>query len=108
MGWAQFYIEKLSLGEIVEFRPRGHSMKGKIASGQLVKVRPIGINESLDRNDIVLCRVRGKEYLHLITAVDKDRYQIGNNRGFINGWIHRSKVFGLCIEVEGKSMKSED
>ncbi|MDF1665790.1 MAG: hypothetical protein P1V97_28800 [Planctomycetota bacterium] len=105
MGWARFYIEKLTQGETVAFRPRGHSMKGKIASGQLVKVRPIGACEELSIDDIVLCRVRGNDYLHLVTATDKDRYQIGNNRGFINGWIHKSKVFGLCIEIEGKAVK---
>ena len=36
MGWATQYIQKLQLGETVSFRPRGHSMKGEIESGQLV------------------------------------------------------------------------
>jgi len=30
MGWATRYIEKLKNNEIVSFRPRGGSMKGKI------------------------------------------------------------------------------
>jgi hypothetical protein len=38
MSWANHYIEQLKKGETVQFRPRGHSMKGKIASGQLVTV----------------------------------------------------------------------
>lgn len=106
MAWARFHIEKLNQGETVEFRPRGHSMKGKINSGELVKVRPVSSKETLSVGDIVLCRVRGNDYLHLVTATDKDRYQIGNNRGFINGWIHKTKVFGICFEVEGKTLKS--
>ena len=38
MGWATKYIEQLSRGEAVQFRPRGNSMSGKIESGQLVTV----------------------------------------------------------------------
>jgi hypothetical protein len=34
--------------------------------------------------DIVLCKVAGNEYLHLVNAIENGRYQIGNNRGFIN------------------------
>ena len=30
MGWATYYIEKLKIGEIVQFRPRGNSMIGKV------------------------------------------------------------------------------
>ena len=41
MGWASQYIEKLKNNETVSFRPRGHSMKGKIDSGQLCTVAPI-------------------------------------------------------------------
>lgn len=41
MGWATAYIAKLKLGETVQFRPRGHSMKGKIDSGQLCTVEPV-------------------------------------------------------------------
>ncbi len=56
MGWALTYISQLRLGETVRFRPRGHSMKGKIASGQLCTVAPAQ-NETLCVGDIVLCKV---------------------------------------------------
>jgi hypothetical protein len=42
MSWATHYIAKLLQGETVQFRPRGDSMSGKIDSGQLVTVQPIG------------------------------------------------------------------
>ena len=29
-----------------------------------------------------------------------ERYQIGNNRGGINGWITRRQIFGRLISVE--------
>ena len=64
MGWATRYIEKLARGETVSFRPRGHSMTGKIESGQLCTVAPVEPTV-LVVGDIVLCKVRGREYLHL-------------------------------------------
>jgi len=100
MGWATPYIAKLKLGEIVSFRPRGHSMKGKIESGQLCTVKPIENIEKLQKGDIVLCKVNGNEYLHLIKAIQGPRFQIGNNRGRINGWISANSIFGICSRIE--------
>jgi hypothetical protein len=100
MGWATPYIEKLKLGETVSFRPRGHSMKGKIESGQLCTVKPIENIETLQKGDIVLCKVNGNEYLHLIKAIQGPRFQIGNNRGRINGWISANSIIGICTRIE--------
>jgi SOS-response transcriptional repressor LexA len=97
MGWASHYIEKLKQAETVQFRPRGNSMTGKIESGQLVTVEPI---KEIEVDDIVLCKVRGKEYLHIVKAKDKDRYLIGNNRGVTNGWIGRNAIFGKLVKIE--------
>jgi SOS-response transcriptional repressor LexA len=99
MGWASGYIEKLNAGETVSFRPRGHSMSPKIESGQLCTVKPIN-NESLEVGDIVLCKVRGAEYLHIIKSIQCGRFQIGNNRGHINGWIGPSSIFGKLVKTE--------
>ena len=98
MGWATHYIAKLLGGETVEFRPRGGSMKGKIDSGQLVTVEPIG-EHKLKKGDIVLCKVGGAQYLHLIKAIQGQRYQIGNNLGKINGWIGKNSIYGICVSV---------
>lgn len=100
MGWAIAYIEKLKNGETVEFRPRGNSMKGKIESGQLCTVEPIADCASLQKGDIVLCKVNGNEYLHLIKAIQGKRFQIGNNRGRINGWVGTNAIFGKCVKIE--------
>jgi hypothetical protein len=98
MGWATGYIAKLAAGETVQFRPRGASMRGRIESGQLCTVMPAP--EVLEVGDIVLCKVRGREYLHLIKARQGERYLIGNNRGKINGWVSRNAIFGECVRVE--------
>lgn len=99
MSWATFHIEKLKRGETVQFRPRGNSMSGKIESGDLCTVVPAK-KEELDVGDIVLCKVGGTQYLHLIRAKQGDRYQIGNNRGRINGWVDLNGIFGRCVRVE--------
>lgn len=99
MGWAAHHIEKLKQGETVSFRPRGNSMTGKIESGQLCTVVPVD-PDSLAVGDIVLCKVNGAEYLHLIKAIQGPRFQIGNNRGRINGWITARSIYGRCIRVE--------
>lgn len=98
MGWATRYIEQLQDGKTVTFRPRGNSMSGKIESGDLCTVAPI--DGKLKAGDIVLCKVLGKEYLHLIKSVKGDRFQIGNNKGRINGWIGTIAIFGKLIKVE--------
>jgi hypothetical protein len=98
MSWEIHYIDKLKKGEIVEFRPRGNSMKGKIESGDLVRVEPIN-DRDLRKDDIVLCKVNGTHYLHLIKAIQGERYQIGNNVGRINGWVTRNSIYGICTNV---------
>ena len=99
MGWASEYIARLQHGETVQFRPRGNSMSGKIDSGQLCTVVPVD-PATLEVGDIVLCKVNGRQYLHLVRAVQGNRFQIGNNRGRINGWISRNGVYGKCTRIE--------
>ena len=68
-------------------------MLPRIRSGQLCTVEPVA-PETLTVGDVVLCKVKGAEYLHLIKAIQGGRYQIGNNRGYINGWVTASAIFG--------------
>lgn len=100
MGWAIGHIQKLKSGETVSFRPRGNSMRGKIESGQLCTVEPIVDFAVLETGDIVLCKVNGREYLHLIKAIQGAQFQIGNNRGLINGWIGANGIYGKLIKIE--------
>lgn len=103
MSWADSYIERLQRGQTVQFRPRGHSMRGRIESGQRVTVVPDHQREP-EVGDAVLCRVHGRCFLHLVKAVQGHgparRYLIGNNRGGTNGWIPRRHVYGRCVAVE--------
>jgi hypothetical protein len=74
-------------------------MAGKIESGQLCPVEPVD-PATLRAGDIVLCKVNGREYLHLIKAIQGPRFQIGNNRGRVNGWVSAQAIFGRCVRVE--------
>jgi hypothetical protein len=90
---------RVARGETVRFRPTGSSMVPLIQSRQLVTVAPVDAAR-LDVGDIVLARVAGTVYLHRVTAIAGRRVQIGNNRGRINGWTGRERVFGLCVAVD--------
>jgi hypothetical protein len=49
---------------------------------------------------VVLVRVHGHVYLHLIKAVGGGRFLIGNNRGGVNGWVGPSAIYGVATEIE--------
>jgi hypothetical protein len=121
MGWAQEYIKKLQEGQVVFFRPRGGSMEPLIKSGALCTVVPThGPTAAyVALGDVVLCKVGGREYLHKVLAVrqhqkisemagdlaagkpnDRNEYQIGNNKGGINGWVKGTHIYGKLIKVE--------
>jgi hypothetical protein len=99
MGWASNYIERLRAGETVSFRPRGHSMSPRIKSGQLCTVEPVAFAD-LAPGDVVLCRVGGHEYLHLVIGILSGSAEIGNNHGRVNGWAGPSRIFGRLVKVE--------
>lgn len=98
MGWASRAIAELQAGRTVDIRPRGKSMSGKVEDGDLVTVAPCD-PKSLVVDDIVLVRVGGREYLHLVKARDGERIQIGNNKGHVNGWVGPAAVYGKAIRV---------
>lgn len=100
MGALDAMAARVAAGETVRFRPTGSSMAPLVRSRDLVVVAPVD-PAKLQVGDIVLVRVSGTTYLHLVTALQGDRVQIGNNRGRVNGWTGRHRVFGLCVEVEG-------
>ena len=91
------YIEKLKSGEEVKFSPKGNSMTPKIKSGQEIIISP-NIND-LDKGDVVFCKIKGKFFVHLISAVKGKQYQISNNHGHVNGWIKKDKIFGKVVKI---------
>ncbi|MFB7916050.1 S26 family signal peptidase [Streptomyces sp. NPDC056061] len=88
------------------FRPSGSSMVPPIRSRQQVVVAPVDPSKP-EVGDIVLARVAGTVYPHRVSSVDPagKRGQISNNRGRVNGWTSRDRVFGICVAVDGVMRK---
>jgi hypothetical protein len=96
MSWATHAIAELKAGREVTIHPRGPSMRGRVESGQTCRIAPAPAE--IEIGAVVLCKVKGKQYLHLVKARQGNRYLIGNNVGGINGWIGRNGIFGVLIE----------
>jgi hypothetical protein len=102
MGALDAIAMRVAEGRVVEFRPTGSSMVPLVRSRQLVTVAPVD-PAKVEVGDIVLARVAGTTYLHLVSAVDsaRDRVQISNNRGRVNGWTTHARLYGICTAVDG-------
>ena len=94
---------KLKEGCVCKVTGVGNSMTPILKSRQAVIAEPITEETVLEKKDIVLCKVRGHYYLHLVWATRVDgetqMYLIGNNHGRPNGWIPRTQVFGKVVEI---------
>jgi hypothetical protein len=101
MGMLDAAAARVAGGATVELRPSGSSMVPLIRGRQRVTVAPAD-PAKLEVGDIVLARVAGTVYLHLVSAVDqaRKRVQISNNRGRVNGWTSHDRVFGVCVAVD--------
>ena len=88
----------LQSGATITIQGFGNSMTPILSSGQKVLVAPITEEIKLKKRDIVLCKVRGNYYLHLISARKGNQFQISNNHKHVNGWITIKNIFGVVTE----------
>jgi hypothetical protein len=100
MSWVREAVAALREGKMVDVRPRGGSMRGRIADGQRVTLGPVDLAQIVD-GDVVLVRWKGNVLLHLVKEVEGDRILIGNNVGKTNGWVKRTDVLGRLVAVHG-------
>lgn len=74
-------------------------MAPRVHDGDSVTLAPA---TTYDVDDIVLVRVKGRDFLHLVKAVDSQgRFLIGNNRGGLNGWVGLTAIYGKAVQVGG-------
>lgn len=99
MNWAEHAIRELKDGREVLITPKGNSMQPKIESGAEVILCPIADPNLLEVGDIVLVSLGRGVFLHLISATEKNRIQISNNKGHVNGWVPRTAVYGRAIYI---------
>jgi len=101
MDWSTEAVAALQKGLSVQVRPRGHSMTGRISDGALVTLTPCHAEE-LTVGDIVLVRIRGKRFLHVvlhgILSVEGGRFLIGSHQGRVDGWVDRGDIYGIATE----------
>ena len=81
------------IGGCTHRRPRN-----RVRDGDAVTVAPCD-PASLEPGAIVLVRVKGRDYLHLVKARRGDRLLIGNSRGGVNGWVGPGAVHGVATEI---------
>lgn len=92
--------EHLQSGETCYVVGYGNSMTPILKSGQPVIVEPVVEETELKKKDIVLCKVKGHYYLHLIHSIRNGKsFLIGNNHGHMNGWVSRSQIYGIVREI---------
>lgn len=91
-------VAGLKQGRTLQMRPVGQSMTPKIKSGQLITIEPLGDREP-KKGDIVLAKVRGHYYIHLVSAIKHGEVQISNNHGHVNGWTPLHQVFGIVTNI---------
>ncbi len=99
MSWAFSAIQALREGRTITICPSGDSMKPKISSGDHVTLIPCDLL-TLQQGDIVLVRVNGHDYLHLIKGIRTGEILIGNAQGHLNGWTALKNIFGKVIKIE--------
>ena len=109
--WAAVAYEALSRGEAIQVRPRGYSMSGRINDGDLVTLKPC-FAETLPPGDMVLARVQGRYYshivLHQVLEREPGRLLIGSNLGGVDGWVTAQDIYGSVVAVEAATDKPRD
>ncbi len=107
--WAQTARDELYAGQTVQIRPRGHSMTGRINDGDLVTLAPCS-PDNLAAGDIVLARVQGRRFshlvLHLIHERDGERFLVGSVTGREDGWIGAADIYGKVTEISSSGAES--
>lgn len=79
-------VKHLQAGKTCKVTGYGQSMTPRLKSGQSVIVEPLTESTKIKKKDIVLVKVNGHIYLHLISAIKNDKqYQISNNHKHVNG-----------------------
>lgn len=84
--------------QIVKVMGVGNSMTPILKSKQCVMVSSFAADlATIERGDVVFCKVNGYFYLHKVYGLRDGQYLIGNNHGHMNGWT--TKVYGKVVEI---------
>lgn len=93
-------------GEIT-IKACGKSMQPLIPDKSSIHLKKVDPSK-LRVGDAVFCKVKNNLFVHMISAIKEDRFQISNKSGFVNGWIGANNIFGLCVGVNEKIIISDE
>jgi hypothetical protein len=108
MSNRKFAIKVLEETGKVIISCNGHSMEPLIYPKENISL--LKVDHSLLRvNDACLVKIKGALQCHLISAIDEpnNRFQISNNKKFINGWVSPQAIYGLAVQVADRILVSE-
>jgi hypothetical protein len=91
--------KRLQDGEVCLVQGFGQSMTPIIKSAQICEVAPVNEDTVLEKGDVVFAKVNGRFYLHKISGIRNDQYQISNNHGHVNGWTNRRNIYGKVTQI---------
>jgi hypothetical protein len=74
--------------------------KAKLSRDSFALSNLFQILKDYKKATLFCARLTEIEYIHLIKAIQGNRFQIANNRGRINGWIGTNSIFGKCVKIE--------
>lgn len=92
-------IEVIRKDGVVLIQGFGGSMEPLLHSGDIFRFVFVQKDTKLEKGDIVFCKVENILCLHKITAIKGEEYQIGNNKGKINGWTVREHIYGKFTNI---------
>lgn len=107
MEYMEIPIYKCSKKAVVAMKENGEcyiqgfggSMEPILHSGETFHFQSVTEEARLSEGDIVFCEVNGEFLLHKIIAINGKRIQIGNNKGKVNGWTTKERIFGKYIKT---------
>ena len=92
--WRQILLEE---GKTFKTHATGNSMTPLVRNKQEYILEPAKV-EDIKVGDIVFCKVKGRYFNHLVTAIDPKRgAEISNNHGHVNGWT--KQIYGKIKEI---------
>lgn len=101
MGNRSYAIKILEeKGEVV-IKAQGKSMQPKIMDGSSIFLKKVDSSQ-LRVGDAVFVKVKSSLVVHEIGAINGDQFKIQNHKGFVNGWVSKNAIYGLCVATNDK------
>lgn len=103
----EFAVKILEEKNEVAIKCNGRSMIPLIHPKETIHLKKVLISQ-LRVGDAVFVRIKRALQVHILSAIDNDRMQISNRKGFINGWVGKNSIYGLAVRIEDRVLVSNE